>query len=358
MKKLFALHVCLCLALLLGLGLAPAAAEPNVPVGTVITYYGTVAPDGYFVCNGASFSSSTFPKLRAVLGSNILPDLRGYFVRGYDTRNTVDTEGAGRVIGSVQGDAIRNIRGTLYSEGWWTQNSAFLVPGGGSFYWDTTKRHCTTRDPNYINEDSTGNSYTDIFFDASRVVPTAAENRPKNKTLLSCIKHDEPETPPVPEKASIAETVTGTDDAKYVTPAGVAAAIAAQPAPQPTLPDLRLGVETKWPLLYQGKQVYAKLINFGQLPANGMRMVTHGITDIEWCQVSWDYSTVRKAGDSQLVTLGMVSTAPPAYGIHWRIFVNANSVQAHPLSTTNSNADWSAVVCILYTKTTDQPVNP
>ena len=322
MKKLLALQVCLCLALLLGLGLAPAAAEPNVPVGTVITYYGTVAPDGYFVCNGASFDEDAFPKLRAVLGSNILPDLRGYFVRGYDTRNDVDPEGTGRTLASAQGDAIRNITGSLYSEGWWTQNSAFLMPGGGSFYWDTTKRHCQLRSPNYIHEYSTGNSYADIFFDASRVVPTAAENRPKNKTLLYCIKHDDPE------------------------------------APAPSLPDLRLGVETKWPLLYQGKQVYAKLINFGQLPANGVRMVTHGITDIEWCQVSWDYSTVRKTGDSQLVTLGMVSTAPPAYGIHWRIFVNANSVQAHPLSTTNSNADWSAVVCILYTKTTDQPVNP
>ena len=157
MKKLFALHVCLCLALLLGLGLAPAAAEPNVPVGTVITYYGTVAPDGYFVCNGASFSSSTFPKLRAVLGSNILPDLRGYFVRGYDTRNTVDTEGAGRVIGSVQGDAIRNIRGTLYSEGWWTQNSAFLVPGGGSFYWAATQRRCPTTVPHSLTQNSTEN---------------------------------------------------------------------------------------------------------------------------------------------------------------------------------------------------------
>ena len=193
-------------------------------------------------------------------------------------------------------------------------------------------------------------------FDASRVVPTADENRPKNVNLLYCIKHDEPETLPIPEKASTAEAVAGTDDEKYVTPAGVAAAIAAQPAPQPVTPDLRLGVETLWPMRYQGKQVYAKLVNFGQLPASGVRFTTHGILNIEWCQVSWDYSSVRKNDDPDLVTLGVVSTAPPAYNIQWRIFVNKNSIQAHPLNSINSNGDWSAIICVLYTKTTDSPL--
>ena len=322
-----------------------------LPVGTVITYHGTVAPGGYFVCDGASFDAAAFPKLRAVLGSNILPDLRGYFVRGYDTRNDVDPEGTGRTLASAQGDAIRNITGTLYSEGWWTKDSAFLVPGGGSFYWDTTKRHCTTRDPNYINEDSTGNSYTDIFFDASRVVPTAAENRPKNKTLLYCIKHDEPETPPVPEKASIAEAVAGTDDAKYVTPAGVAAAIAAQPAPQFITPDLRVGVETLWPMRYQGKQVYAQLINYGSFPNNDTKIFPHNIPNIDWMQISWDYS--RISGPAEYPKF-----RGPVY--HFgnttaRIYASREDIE---MRTNLTYSMHSATVCILYTKTTDQPVNP
>ena len=120
------------------------------------------------------------------------------------------------------------------------------------------------------------------------------------------------------------------------------------------IPDLRVDVETLWPMRYQGKQVYAKLINFGQLPAAGVRAASHGILNIEWCQVSWDYSTVRKSDDPDLVTLGVVSTAPPAYDIHWRIFVNRNSIQAHPLSSINTNTAWSAVICVLYTKTTDE----
>ncbi len=314
MKRLLALSLCLCLGLLLGLRAVPAMAEPSVPVGTVISYYGTVAPDGYFVCDGASFDDAAFPKLREVLGSNILPDLRGYFVRGYDTRNDVDPNGAGRELASAQGDAIRNIQGTV---GVCWDSSAGLSVATGPF-----------KSPGWAGDSRIPFSATGSYlayrpnFDASRVVPTAAENRPKNKTLLYCIKHDEPE------------------------------------APAPSVPDLRIGVETKWPLLYQGKQVYAKLINFGQLPAGaGLRMVTHGIVDIEWAQVSWDYSNIRDNNDTSLKTFGLTST-PAAFGnMRWRFLVDKNTVQANSLTTDNNSA-WSAVVCILYTKTTDQPVNP
>ena len=383
MKKLTNLFLlpALCLLLLGGVlaEKAPADPLPAVPVGTVISYYGTTAPEGYFVCNGGSFNATTYPKLKAVLGGNVLPDLRGYFIRGYDTRNTVDTNGAGRALGSAQGDAIRNITGTIYRALINTTTGVFT----GQSPWPSLPH----------TEDKTVSGYHNVILDVSKQVPTAAENRPKNKTLLFCIKHDDAAIPDIPAKASAAETiagdndskyatpfgikaaidqaidlikqcacakasideaVAGTDDAKYVTPAGVAAAIAAQPAPQPVIPDLRLGVETLWPMRYQGKQVYAKLVNFGQIPASGFRSVTHGIQNIEWCQVSWDYSTVRKNSDADLVTLGVVSSIPPAYAVHWRVLVNKASIQAHPLNAINTNADWSAVICVLYTKTTDE----
>ena len=392
MKKLTNLFLlpALCLLLLAGAlaQTAPADPLPTVPVGTVISYYGTTAPEGYFVCNGGSFSATTYPKLKALLGSNVLPDLRGYFIRGYDTRNTVDTNGAGRALGSEQGDAIRNIKGDLkvatYPYG------TYLSMTGSNGVFEAINPEAQTAVVERVALVDNGGR---LRFNASKVVPTADENRPKNKTLLYCIKHDEPETLPIPAKASTEETiagvndskyttpfgiktaidqaidlikqcacvkasideaVAGTDDAKYVTPAGLSAAIASQPAPQPIIPDLRLGVETVWPMRYQGKQVYAKLVNFGALPASGVRGVTHGILNIEWCQVSWDYSTVRKNDDPDLATLGVVSTAPPAYNIQWRIFVNKNSVQAHPLNSINTNTAWSAVVCVLYTKTTDE----
>ncbi len=48
--------------------------------------------------------------LAAVYPSGVLPDLRGEFIRGWDNGRKVDTD---RVLLSVQGDAIRNITGSI-----------------------------------------------------------------------------------------------------------------------------------------------------------------------------------------------------------------------------------------------------
>ena len=336
------------------------------PVGTVIAYHATTAPEGYFACDGAEFDADVYPKLAAVLGKNSVPDLRGYFIRGYGPNNDKDPDSATRKLCSEQRDAIRNITGKTNltispgpTGGVGKGTQVVLWSGDfGAIYPIKTNvtggNYITTSGT--ITGESSGNGFG---FDASRQVPVADEIRPINVTLLYCIKHDEPETLPVPEKASTAETVTGEDDAKYVTPAGVAAAIAAQPAPQPVTPDLRLERETPWPMRYKGKQVYARLVDFGTLPvAYGMKMFSHLIPDIEWCQVAWDYSTIRGGSATQsadAVTLGLVSTPPGALNMQWRVFMDKNAIHAHSL-TNNANTAWSAEVCVLYTKTTDEPL--
>ena len=159
--------------------------DSSVPVGTVIQFYGTTAPTGYLACNGASFSASTYPKLRAVLGKSALPDLRGYFVRGYDTRNTVDPDGAARAIGSVQADAMQRIKGSIT-----TADAEPVLPCDrntsftGPFY---------TQGGTQEGEAAMGGSgvgHYDVQFDSARVTRTDSETRPKNVCLLFCIKHD------------------------------------------------------------------------------------------------------------------------------------------------------------------------
>ena len=83
------------------------------PVGHVAAYAGNVAPLGYFECNGAAVSRLTYVKLFAVCGvfygagdgstTFNLPDLRGYFLRGWSDTSGIDT---GRVIGSTQADLV------------------------------------------------------------------------------------------------------------------------------------------------------------------------------------------------------------------------------------------------------------
>jgi hypothetical protein len=163
------------------MGSGGASAILGNPVGAVIMYYGTAAPEGYLPCNGAAFSASTYPLLYAVLGKATTPDMRGLFVRGYDTRNSVDPSGASRGLGSAQGDAIRNIPGSFGADiGWSDSNIGLGV--SGAFY-----------EAGPLGSGDTGgyaNEYRKYVFDPSRVVPTAPENRPVNINLLYCIKHD------------------------------------------------------------------------------------------------------------------------------------------------------------------------
>ena len=88
--------------------------------------------------------------------------------------------GGNREAGSVQGDAIRNVSGTL---GFCTANwGLFIIPAnltGGAFKISDTKE--TVGSPTSISPTPENNAY--VEFDISRVVPTAGENRPSNITL-------------------------------------------------------------------------------------------------------------------------------------------------------------------------------
>jgi microcystin-dependent protein len=92
-----------------------------VPAGVVLYMAGNYLndsitnppPAGWLVCDGSSRSTTTFADLFAAIGytyggsgSNFnLPDLRGMFVRGYDSTNSVDP---GRSFGSVQADTNKS----------------------------------------------------------------------------------------------------------------------------------------------------------------------------------------------------------------------------------------------------------
>ncbi len=122
------------------------------------------------------------------------------------------------------------------------------------------------------------------------------------------------------------------------------------------IPDLRLDQEVLWPARRGGKQVYAKLINFGGFAAPyGLRMVTHNIADLEWKQISWDHSSIASSTDARERTLALVST-PENTGQpgHWRFVIDNNSVQVNMLSATDYRV-WDKIeLCILYTKSTDE----
>ncbi|MBP2837074.1 phage tail protein [Dickeya parazeae] len=130
------------------------------------------APAGWLKCNGQSFDKTVYPRLAQVYPSGVLPDLRGEFIRGWDDGRGIDS---GRGLLSLQGDAIRNIVGSLYiGVSTSTPLSLTTVAASGAISADEFG------DVGIADSLGSYKGPAGARFDASRVVPTAAENRPRN----------------------------------------------------------------------------------------------------------------------------------------------------------------------------------
>lgn len=193
-------------------GLSPSdvqgVAGPNL-LGCIIgfTEEASQIGAGLLHANGQKFSPSLYPDLARLyfMGNNSdgtpnyrygrekvgnewwpkRPDVRGYFPRFLDDRvapgkgekdNRVDADSP-RTVGSVQGDAIRNLTGraTTGAEYMGTgqlQEGVLSVEVNGNYY--------RNRSADY------GNAAV-IKVDASKQVPTAEENRPKNIAVVGVI---------------------------------------------------------------------------------------------------------------------------------------------------------------------------
>lgn len=191
----------------------------GVPIGAVVSFPRAVTnPVGFLRADGTTFNQQTFPDLYRTLGdSNQLPDLTrsdvgmtAYFAVdnipngwiAFDSIRTTVTQqnypelyrhlvgkygsiasvpkvadrflrnaGNGLSVGQTQEDAIRNITGKYLGMHAGDIDGVFYRGDRSGVYHDGGTGH-----KGYIG------------FDASRVVPTANENRPKSLVLRLCIK--------------------------------------------------------------------------------------------------------------------------------------------------------------------------
>jgi hypothetical protein len=145
----------------------------TIPVGTIIAYYGTEAPEGYLACDAGQFDALLYPNLYALLGKNTVPDLRGCFLRG--------TGGNAAALGVKQQDAGRNVTGAID----WQMNSLYGSEQG-ALYNDRSS-------PDGVKARADSNGSHRLMLDAERCwgsAHTANEFRPVNVAILYCIKHD------------------------------------------------------------------------------------------------------------------------------------------------------------------------
>ncbi|SDC64302.1 Phage-related tail fibre protein [Pseudomonas guariconensis] len=161
-------------------------ASAGLPVGTMLPFPKGTVPPGFLEVDGSLQSAAAYPDLAAYLGTTFntggepagyfrLPESRGEFLRGWDHGRGVD---AGRSIGSIQGDAIRNLSGTL--------GKVYRRADSG----EATGVYANSlKSPGQIVSGSNiADQTVEIKFDASLQVPTAAENRPRNLAVMWCVK--------------------------------------------------------------------------------------------------------------------------------------------------------------------------
>ncbi|KFX14811.1 tail fiber protein [Pectobacterium parvum] len=149
----------------------------DFPAGAPIPYPLSTPPAGWIKCNGQSFDKSQYPILASLYPSGFLPDLRGEFVRGWDDGRGAD---AGRALLSAQGDAIRNITGSLFYGYDADTNVPTNNSSTGATYYDTSVKIPDTDNYMSVVQSPTAMHWYPSKFDASRVVPTANETRPRN----------------------------------------------------------------------------------------------------------------------------------------------------------------------------------
>ncbi|PQB06772.1 hypothetical protein BST83_06085 [Polaribacter filamentus] len=79
-------------------------AQNGVPTGSIIPFIGTIAPNGWLLCDGTVFNDNVMnAKLKALLGGTTTPNLNGMFLRG---TGTAASGKVGPALKAVQQDVI------------------------------------------------------------------------------------------------------------------------------------------------------------------------------------------------------------------------------------------------------------
>lgn len=152
------------------------AKNNSVPIGTVIAWTKEEVPQGWLECDGQKVNKVLYPDLAALMPNT--PNYKGMFLRGAGSQ-TLEHGAYGSVthgtkLGEIQGDSIRNMQ------------------GGFNLFYGITNNHGVFGTRTQVVGVVAGHGaflpYPVPQFDASRVVPTANENRPVNVGVKYIIK--------------------------------------------------------------------------------------------------------------------------------------------------------------------------
>lgn len=190
----------------------------NNPVGTVISFMGQTAPDGYLACDGAEYSISAYPALAALFAAEFgaanhfggdgtatfaVPDMRNLFLRGYHGEAGEQLSGE---VGAKQEGTVFPALFSVGSSGGRAPSAMTDVPSVDtqSFeYPDTCEGN-----PAYYTYFTTPVATNVIAESGADIYASSYTSRPVNMAVLYCIKAVE-RVPPE-NRYSTEETRIGT----------------------------------------------------------------------------------------------------------------------------------------------------
>jgi microcystin-dependent protein len=161
----------------------------TVPIGGVVMWTAATPPTNFLECNGQALSRVTFGNLFSVMGTTFgagdgsttfnIPDLRGFFVRGWANSSTED---AGRVFGSNQVNAVGPHTHPVIDPGHdhSVDFAAITFAGGG-----TPARNPGISGPTF----STNPAVTNLTIGTSSGSGTSTESRPDNVALMYVVRY-------------------------------------------------------------------------------------------------------------------------------------------------------------------------
>ena len=129
----------------------------TAPLGTVLSFAGSNAPNGYLLCDGKSYAVADYPHLYAVIGNTYggdtenfnVPNLIDKFIQGSSTSGTEKEAGLPNITGNV--GYLKSVANTDLTKEW-----------NGAFKWSTY-----SASSNILSQTSSANTY-DLEFDASK----------------------------------------------------------------------------------------------------------------------------------------------------------------------------------------------
>lgn len=157
------------------------------PTGSIVAMATRIVPTGYLECNGNTISRTTYSKLFSVIGTTFgigdgsttfnLPDLRGEFIRGFDSGRGVD---ASRNFGSGQVESFKSHNHVTDSK----YNRLSARASDVDFAGTASSIDNLSSDDEY----RIGNMSSTQWSAATIKTEGGAETRPRNVSLLYIIK--------------------------------------------------------------------------------------------------------------------------------------------------------------------------